>query len=167
MTITELIAKENIEKENPFEGCEINTELTLERLAEIANGVNMILFNSETGAYRPLFKEFAIRLMTMRSILGIEMGEDYNIGDIYKAIMSNELSDKFEIVVVRNLEYNYYDLLSTIGDYIENEVYMARQGIKDVNSQIIDTLTALFNNEAFINILENVPVDAVEEDAKE
>lgn len=164
MTITELVAKENIEKDNPFEGCEIKTELTLERISEIANSVSLILFNGETGAYRPLFKEFAIRLVIMRSILGIEMDEEYDLNDIYKTFMGVELYQKFLSVVATKLEYDFNVLLKTINEYIENEVYNTRKAIKDINKQIVDTLAALFSNEAFIKLLENVPVDVDEDD---
>lgn len=161
--------KEFIDNKNRFGEFEINTTLSVKDLVEISKGTALILFNTENGNFRPLFRRFGIRLTILRHIFGIDLGTDYDLEDVFGVIMSRDFMDRFNNEVVPKLDYDYNELCATINEYIDDELYKVRKGIKDINTQVIDTLYTLFSNEAFIEMLNKIPIEALEEneDTKE
>lgn len=160
MTINEFIAKENLDKENPFEGCNIIEKFGINEYTAVASAAEKIIFNEETNLYRALFREFAVRLSIMNVVLNIEMSNDeYELDDVFQAIMCSGLWQKFYKLVGEKVIPDFASIIKGINTYLDDEVEKNRAGTRKLVEEVANTLVALVESESFQKMLETIEVE--------
>lgn len=162
MTITEFISTENINKENPFENCTPIKRIGLNEYIDIAEAAINIAFNTETGKYRPLFREMAVRVAIISRILDLEIDEDYDVDRLFEVVMTSGIYTRFFEEIALKIAPDMYSIEDGIHEYIDDKIEQLRIGGKNLDEKIIDTLINLLNNEAFQTIIEQITIDDTE-----
>lgn len=167
MTINEFITKENLAKKNQFEDCEIIKKFGMNEYMNVAVAAEKILFNEETNLYRALFREFAVRLSVMSTMLNLEMSDEYELGDVFEVVMCSGIWDKFINNVAKKVVPDIISIIAGVNTYLDDEVEKNRLGTRKFAEEVLNTLVTLLDSEGFQKLLETIDVEEVEGQAED
>ena len=167
MTINEFITKENLTKKNPFENCAVIEKFGMNEYMNVAVAAEKILFNEETNLYRALFREFAVRLSVMSTMLNLEMSDEYELGDVFEVVMCSGIWDKFITNVAKKVVPDISSVIAGVNTYLDDEVEKNRLGTRKFAEEVLNTLVTLLDSDAFQKLLETIDVEEVEGQAED
>lgn len=163
MTLKEFMSKENMEKDNPFEGCEVLEKIKYSDYVNMTKAAVAALFNEEDNSFRPLSREMMVRFAVMTIMLNLtnEDNEYKDIDELFDTLICSDFYNRFYNEVALKVAPNMDMVVKGINDYIDHRVKYTMQS-NNTDAKVLDTLIGLLGSESFMQLLEQIPIDESE-----
>ena len=158
MTLKEFMSKENMEKDNPFEGCEVLEKIKYSDYVNMTKAAVAALFNEEED-----FTEMMVRFAVMTVMLNLtnDDNEYSDIDELFDALICSDFYNRFYNEVALKVAPNMDMVVKGINDYIDHRVKYTMQS-NNTDAKVLDTLIGLLGSESFMQLLEQIPIDESE-----
>lgn len=162
MTLKEFMSKENMEKDNPFEGCEVLEKIKYSDYVNMTRAAVAALFKEDDNSFRPLSREMMVRFAVMTVVLNLTEIDGYNdINTLFDTLICSDFYDRFYNEVALKVAPNMDAVVQGINSYIDYRVKFTMQS-NNTDAKVLDTLIGLLGSESFMQLLEQIPVDESE-----
>ena len=101
MTLKEFMSKENMEKDNPFEGCEVLEKIKYSDYVNMTRAAVAALFKEDDNSFRPLSREMMVRFAVMTVVLNLTEIDGYD--DIDADPTTDDPTSEAEFYLVKGL----------------------------------------------------------------
>ena len=162
MTLKDFMSKENMEKDNPFEGCNVKDKIKYGDYVDMTRLAAAGLFKEDDGSFRPLSRELMIRLAIVEIMLGLTEPENFTDVDIlFDVLICSDFYDRFYNEVALKVAPGMDNVVKGINEFIDYKIKVNMQS-NNTDGKVLDTLVGLLGNESFLQILEQIPLDEPE-----